>query len=920
VILPGSSSLLLLRTFGGLSLERSGEVLGGAAAQRGRLAILACLAVAGEHGLSRDRLLALFWPESDTSRARAALRQALYSLRQATGADLTTGTSQLRLNRREIESDVTRFLTAAQDGRDEEAIALYTGPWLDGVHVDGCPDLDRWLDSERSRLAGAYRACLERLAIQAHDQGRQVESVGWWRRLAADDPLSSGIAVRLIDTLADAGDLAGALHAARVHEQLLADEYELGPSAEVMEAVRRVHAAQRSRTSAPLAEDGPHEHAADADRSFDLPVNGSADSWSTTHVDGGRQDTGSQSAGVAAPASRANRARRILARSPKILVAGVLVALGLAGAKAISSPTQPDFSDYRIAVAPFENLTGEAAYDPVGYAAADWIAQGIAESGLLDVVSPLDAMVSTRWLSREHETSPGPQLARAFAAENGARILVSGAYTRQGDEIVLHARIVDAESGELLRAAGEASARPESLQEATELLRQTVLGALGTVVDERLTSSARGTRMPPSYQAYAEFAEGMDLFVQASYEEFMRPSNGRPMYTEAAARFERAASLDSTYTMPVLWTAFAWYASDRERAQKAGESIERLRSRMPPAERAMADYIIFILANDRLADRELSAERLERYYQLAKRAAQYAPDSEWLWKYARAARNTGRLHEALAALDQVNPNSRWIERWPIYWRELSEVLHMLGDCERELEVRERFSRVMPHDGWNGPAFRMRALACLGREHDIRQMIDSLPDLLPGHFWAELHAHGFGSLADSVARVRAIAHLANLNDTNYSRSVSPGTLWQAGRFAEAHEAYSVLADTAPPDWRPSLLRTIGTLKVMLGDTAGARAILEELKTYDGDRTADPNGNARFSEVQIAAALGDHEYAVKVTLEKIAAGRPSLFYGSPAHGGLSYSYDFHYNITRPGIRQVAEDPRVRPLLVPRDGPPH
>lgn len=916
MIFTNSSSLLLLRTFGGLSLEQSGEVLGGAAAQRGRLAILACLAVAGDHGLSRDRLLALFWPESDTSRARAALRQALYSLRQATGADLTTGTSQLRLNRRAIESDVTRFLTAAQDGRDEEAIALYTGPWLDGVHVDGCPDLDRWLDSERSRLAGAYRACLERLAIQAHDQGRQVESVGWWRRLAADDPLSSGVAVRLIDTLADAGDLAGALQAARVHEHLLADEYELSPSAEVMEAVRRVHEAQRSRTSAPLAEDGPDKHAAGADRSFDLPVNGSADSWSITHVDGGWQDTASQSAGVAVPASRANRARLILARSPKILVAGVLVALGLAGAKAISSPSQPDFSDYRIAVAPFENLTGEAAYDPVGYAAADWIAQGIAESGLLDVVSPLDAMVSTRWLSREHETSPSPQLATAFAAENGARILVSGAYTRQGDEIVLHARIVDAESGELLRAAGEASARPESLQEATEFLRQRVLGALGTIVDERLTSSTRGTRMPPSYQAYAEFAEGMDLFVQASYQNFMRPNSGRATYTEAAARFERAANLDSTYTMPVLWTAFAWNnANERERAQKAGENIEGLRSRMPPPERAMADYIIIIVNQDG----ELDAERLERRYQAAKRAAQYAPDSEWLFKYSRAARGTGRLHEALTALDRINPDSRWIERWPMYWQELNEVLHMLGDCERELEVRERFSRVMPNNGWNGPAFRMRALACLGREHRVRQMIDSLPDLLPGHFFYELHAHGFGALADSVARARAMAHLSNLNDSTNSRSVSPQTLLWAGRFDEALEVYRMRADTVP-GIRPVLLGTIGRLKAMLGDTAGARATLDELRSYDGNRNADPFGNARFSEVQVAAALGDHEYAVKLTLEKIAEDRPSLFYASPEHGGLGYWYDFHYSLSIPQMRRVAEDPRVRPLLVPRDGPPH
>ncbi|MFL5612940.1 MAG: hypothetical protein ACJ796_04690 [Gemmatimonadaceae bacterium] len=48
-----------LRTFGGLSIEGAAQLLGGAAGQRRPLALLLLFAVAGEHGISRDKLLAL---------------------------------------------------------------------------------------------------------------------------------------------------------------------------------------------------------------------------------------------------------------------------------------------------------------------------------------------------------------------------------------------------------------------------------------------------------------------------------------------------------------------------------------------------------------------------------------------------------------------------------------------------------------------------------------------------------------------------------------------------------------------------------------------------------------------------------------------------------------------------------------------
>ena len=67
----------LLQTFGGLTLSvrDGGEMV--LVNQRKRLALIAVLAAEGNGGMARERLFALFWPESDGERAR----NALYALR-----------------------------------------------------------------------------------------------------------------------------------------------------------------------------------------------------------------------------------------------------------------------------------------------------------------------------------------------------------------------------------------------------------------------------------------------------------------------------------------------------------------------------------------------------------------------------------------------------------------------------------------------------------------------------------------------------------------------------------------------------------------------------------------------------------------------------------------------------------------------
>jgi DNA-binding SARP family transcriptional activator/TolB-like protein len=226
------ANVLRLKTFGGLVIRRDGAPVEGAGSQRRRLALLALLAAAGERGLSRERLLGLLWPESDLERARKNLAQAVYALRRDLGVeDLITGTADLRLNTDYITSDLAEFRRAVSEGRLEDAVALYDGPFLDGVYLDEAPEFERWAEQERNVLQHEYVAALEQLARKAGEAGDHRTAVAHWRRLANADPLNAQVAAGLMEALAAQGDRAAALQHYRVYEMLLRQELELEPDA-----------------------------------------------------------------------------------------------------------------------------------------------------------------------------------------------------------------------------------------------------------------------------------------------------------------------------------------------------------------------------------------------------------------------------------------------------------------------------------------------------------------------------------------------------------------------------------------------------------------------------------------------------------------------------------------------------------------
>jgi DNA-binding SARP family transcriptional activator/tetratricopeptide (TPR) repeat protein len=253
--------VLRVLTLGGLTIEAGSPAPGAANARLQGMGLLARLAVAGDRGVSREKLIGCFWPEKDERQALHSLSQALHRLRVDLGRDgIVVGTRILKLDPAHVSSDVGDF-EASHRARDaQRMVELYAGPFLDGVYFASSPEFERWVDTERQRLAGLYAAALRSMATRATVANAHDEASGWWRQLVAIDPLDATATLGLLRSLVASGDREAALHEARMHQALVRSELRREPDPRIESFLHAATAAD----AAPPPEPGVTLRTADA--------------------------------------------------------------------------------------------------------------------------------------------------------------------------------------------------------------------------------------------------------------------------------------------------------------------------------------------------------------------------------------------------------------------------------------------------------------------------------------------------------------------------------------------------------------------------------------------------------------------------------------------------------------------------------
>ncbi|HEX6052048.1 MAG TPA: BTAD domain-containing putative transcriptional regulator, partial [Gemmatimonadaceae bacterium] len=515
-----------LVTLGRLALERSdGQVdegLPGLNARRRKVALLAVLALA-RHGVSRDTLIEMFWGDQDETRARHSLSDAVSHLRRVLGRKALVATrSTVTLSpSAPLVVDAVELAAAAGalgDSVDEGTTAAcgrlvdgYTGPFLDGVHLEGSSTFEQWVAGQRAGLERAFvrAAALRCRALAAAREWAACEELA--ERWLDTAPLSAEAAVSYLEALAGSGDDGRVLAA---YERLcvrLRREYELEPDPAVKAVAARVDARRRSRVVSVAAEvsaegrvGGPPPK---TEGSANPPANHHRSNAPTINPTPRAHYTGPQMA---------------LGLIGVVLIAAVVVA----GANRAPAPPAHSTNSPVVAIAGIAPATSDTTLAWLADGLPQMLAAKLSRSTDVQVVPP--AQIRAVRLRAGRSTSLSSEQLVDLGRRVGATVLVTGGVTRSGANAVLDLEVRTLPDGQVRRinVAVERDILALVDQAAVQLL-----GAIGSTG----SGPSLAELETPSIAAYQHFTR----YAQIA-------SEGRSI--DALPELDAAIAIDSAFT------------------------------------------------------------------------------------------------------------------------------------------------------------------------------------------------------------------------------------------------------------------------------------------------------------------------------------------------------------------------------------
>ena len=518
----------------------------------------------------------------------------------------------------------------------------------------------------------------------------------------------------------------------------------------------------------------------------------------------------------------------------------------------------------RLVVLPFENLTGDPHFGPLGRLVADWITEGL-DRGRLGRIISADALRYEEAQGAGTKGEDSASLIRVLGGTLEAGILVTGSFYLVGGALELRARAVDLTTRELLGVMEPVRTSLEPEAEALALVRERVLGLVATVLEKDWTGVPGTLELglpPPTFAAYRAYCTGLEYFV-------------REEYPKAIHWFEKAISLDPEFRRPVfLASASCMNLGEWNAVAELVESLRTSGDRLSPYEVASLEWQEANLAGDRIRAYEVGARAWKRY-----------PGTIAQFVHGVDALRVNRPGEAVAVLRDLHTERGWMRGFHTYWEMLTAAHHMLGDHRAELvaarQARTRFPSLLSHLGWE-----VRALAPGGLSSEMEGCLAEAPDLPPQPGWsparvtllasAELRAHGHSDAGAGLAEVAA----AWLQE-----EAGPGPMGaaQRGEMARAQalagrwrEAEKILENLAPQF--PQNVEYRGRLAVFAarrGDREAAASGDRELQ-----RLSRPYlfGRETLWRARVAALLGDRDRALRLLVRAFSEGHA---YGPELH---------------------------------------
>lgn len=512
----------------------------------------------------------------------------------------------------------------------------------------------------------------------------------------------------------------------------------------------------------------------------------------------------------------------------------VLLAVTLGGAWMWRLNAAPALSERRVAVLPFQNLTGSAEFDHVGTIAADWLTQSMAQVDSLDVVSSIGVRMALG-----DAKGSDPELMRRLVAVTRAGLVVTGTVARQGDSLRVQAQLVDPITGQVRSVLDPAVGPASDPIAAIDALRERLLGALTISEFSRVI----GTR-PPKYSAYRELVLGAERF-----HRFQDYAGSLPF-------LNRAIALDSTFVLPysLLMSAY-WNLGMYDSAEVVQRRLERFRDRLSASERLMMEFHAASIRGD--LEGELRA-------QMETAARDSNPISLYLvgWVGIRLLRPDVAI-PALERGDSLILARGWVHQSEV----LAEAYHQAGAHDNELATLLRGRKRFPNRAFI-PARQLRAYAGLRQATAALALADTLLRGIPDSVGSmagnvlqaalDFRAHGDTATFERLARLSLDWFVNNPVPTaSRARALQEGRAYYLLGRLDSAEARFVLAARDSGNLDP--LGYLGLVRARRGDTSGARTIADSLGELQRKWLF---GSNTFWSGAIYGALGERERAVQL----------------------------------------------------------
>ncbi|MFZ5968674.1 MAG: AfsR/SARP family transcriptional regulator [Bacillota bacterium] len=210
------------------------------------------------HGkfVTRDKLAFLFWDNSSTEAARYNLRHALWSIRKIIKEDahdasiIVTNKDRCRAHiSDDIHIDVLEMEALLKQIEKVEKVPirtleaidkLYSGEFLDGFYIKGCPEFNDWIYYERERLQKGYFEALHKLAVIHRESQHFQESIEAFEKLLRINPLHEELYAELMEVYLEMGDRHAVLNLYKRCSSILREELNISPGEKIYQLYSKI--------------------------------------------------------------------------------------------------------------------------------------------------------------------------------------------------------------------------------------------------------------------------------------------------------------------------------------------------------------------------------------------------------------------------------------------------------------------------------------------------------------------------------------------------------------------------------------------------------------------------------------------------------------------------------------------------------